>query len=225
MLLLIIELIGEYLISTTGNGLLVFFSKPLLMLSLMFLAFQSNQQSNIPHFKLLFFALLFSMFGDIALMFLAYHQDIFIVGLACFLIAHLFYILLFIKPSKAKTSINLLFLILPVLYGIGLIYFLMQEDTADFNKLQIPVIVYAGVILVMLITALNRFKRVGDSSFKWVVIGAFLFVLSDTTIALNKFSHVFANAEITARFIIMILYTTAQFLIVKGLLLEKPEKN
>jgi uncharacterized membrane protein YhhN len=220
-LLLIIELIGEYLTSTTTNALLVFLSKPLLMISLMFLAFHSNQQIKIPHFKLLFFALLFSMFGDIALMFLPYYQDIFIVGLGCFLIAHLFYILLFTKPAKANNSYNIFFVILPVLFGITLIYFLYQQDTVDFNKLQVPVIIYACVILLMLITALNRFKKVSDSSFKWVTIGAFLFVLSDTTIALNKFSDVFVNNEMIARLTIMSLYGIAQYMIVKGLITEK----
>jgi uncharacterized membrane protein YhhN len=219
----LIEIVGEYFVSSSGNGLLVFFSKPLLMLTLMFLAYSSHQDLKLQHFKLLFFALLFSMIGYIALMFLPYHKNIFIVGLACFLIAHLFYIWLFSKAPKSdsKHSNTIWFVTFPTLYGVALVYFLYQQNTLDFNKLQIPVIVYATVILVMLITALNRFQKVNGLSFKWVSLGALLFVLSDTTIALNKFSGVFVGNEITARMIIMILYGTAQYLIVKGLLFDR----
>ena len=164
------------------------------------------------------------MFGDIALMFLPYFEDIFILGLGCFLVAHVFYILLFAK-SISNTKRPTIFILLPILYGIALIYFLYQQNNDDFNKLQIPVIVYALVILVMLMTALNRFQGVSDKSFKWVAIGALLFVFSDTTIALNKFSTVFAEAEILARLTIMILYGLAQFIIVKGILLETQFKH
>jgi hypothetical protein len=45
-----------------------------------------------------------------------------------------------------------------------------------------------------------------------VLAGAFLFVISDSSIAINKFSHHFANAGI----VVMTTYLIAQYLIVLG---------
>jgi len=65
--------------------------------------------------------------------------------------------------------------------------------------------------------ALNRSGRVGAMSFKLVFVGSLLFLLSDSMIAFNKF-----NSDIPlAGFLIMITYVAAQYLIMRGLILEK----
>jgi len=65
--------------------------------------------------------------------------------------------------------------------------------------------------------ALNRSGRVADISFKLVFVGSLLFLLSDSMIAFNKF-----HSDIPlAGFLIMITYIAAQYLIMRGLILEK----
>jgi len=66
--------------------------------------------------------------------------------------------------------------------------------------------------LLMLLSALNRYGKVNGLSYILVVIGAMLFVISDSLIAVNKF-HMKINF---AGVMIMITYVTAQYLIVLG---------
>jgi len=85
--------------------------------------------------------------------------------------------------------------------------------------MQIPVIIYAVVILFMLMSAISIYQK-SINGMMYMVIGALLFVLSDSTIALGKFSVLFADKQDVARTIIMSLYGIAQFMIVKGYLLS-----
>jgi uncharacterized membrane protein YhhN len=81
-----------------------------------------------------------------------------------------------------------------------------------------PIIVlYALSLMGMSMMALNRLGRVGRSSYLLVFIGSLLFLLSDSMIALNKFYSEFWLAG----FWIMITYISAQYLIMRGLILEE----
>jgi uncharacterized membrane protein YhhN len=64
----------------------------------------------------------------------------------------------------------------------------------------------------MLTAAINRKEKVNKRSYFLVLSGAMLFVISDSTIAINKFSYQFESAGI----VIMSSYVVAQFLIVAG---------
>ncbi len=71
--------------------------------------------------------------------------------------------------------------------------------------------------MLMSMMALKRSGRVGDSSFKLVFAGSLLFLLSDSMIAFNKF-----HSDIPmAGFLIMLTYIAAQYLIMRGLILEE----
>jgi uncharacterized membrane protein YhhN len=71
----------------------------------------------------------------------------------------------------------------------------------------------------MSMMALNRKGRVAQASYSLVFFGSILFLISDSMIALNKFFMEFALAG----FWIMITYISAQYLIMRGLILEKEE--
>ena len=82
--------------------------------------------------------------------------------------------------------------------------------------MMIPVGVYTSVITVMGISAAIRPNSVGKESYALVLSGAVIFMLSDSTIALNKFIY---NGELPyARVVIMVTYLLAQYLIVQGCL-------
>ena len=113
----------------------------------------------------------------------------FIPGLVFFLLAHLMYLWVFIStPGKNSVLSSRVYLLIPVLlFGIGLIVFLYN----DLGEMRIPVIMYAVVILLMLSGAINRIEKVNRKSYWLVLAGAILFVISDSFIAINKFSMPF----------------------------------
>jgi len=80
--------------------------------------------------------------------------------------------------------------------------------------MKVPVILYMVIILLMLLSALNRYGKVNGLSYILVVIGAMLFVISDSLIAITKF-HMNINF---GGIVIMITYVAGQYLIALGCL-------
>jgi len=186
------------------NGL----CKPLLMpfLALYFISFKS-----IKGYKAVLIALLFSWLGDLLLMFQQKHELFFIAGLVSFLMAHIAYIIAFSMSIKSYQISNkkILIITLIICYELLFLYFLYPT----LNELLVPVILYATVICTMLVFALLRFPHVSMYSFTITFLGALLFVLSDSTIAVNKFLMPFTLAYP----VIIALYATGQYLIINGL--------
>jgi len=186
--------------------------KPLLMplLALYFISFKPVRCKNA-----VLMALLFSWLGDLWLMFQQKHELFFIAGLLSFLMAHVFYVIAFSSSIKNYTvsSKMLWAVVLIFAYEMLFIYFLYP----NLNELLIPVILYATVICTMLIFALLRFPHVSLYSFGITFLGALLFVLSDSTIAINKFLKPFSLAYP----VIIALYATGQYLIIRGLVIDQ----
>lgn len=158
----------------------------------------------------MFAGLIFSWAGDVILEFTQSNGNMFIFGLSCFLLAHIMYFTVFIiTPGKNCILSNCIFLLIPVIiYGVGLVFYL-YDDLAD---MRIAVILYAIVILTMLTGAINRKEKVKKASYYLVLTGAILFVISDSVIAIDKFSYHFESSVI----VIMSTYIIAQYLIVTG---------
>ncbi len=91
---------------------------------------------------------------------------------------------------------------------MGLFYVLYP----NLKSFTIPVILYVIVISLMAIFALNRKNRVTPSSFKLIFLGAVLFVISDSFIALNKFLIQIPYNGVW----VMLTYMLAQYLIAEG---------
>jgi uncharacterized membrane protein YhhN len=167
--------------------------------------------SGKMEFKPLFIsALFFSWIGDVVLLFANQGVIYFIIGLVSFLIAHLFYIVLFSKLQKVTTIKYKRFIPLIILYLVGFLYFLWEK----LGGMKIPVIIYALVISTMLLVAIKGYFTWNSKSGKLLLIGAVFFVLSDSILAINKF---YVPIYLSS-FWIMSTYITAQFLIVKGVL-------
>jgi uncharacterized membrane protein YhhN len=186
----------EIFFSISHQNSLVKITKPLLMPLLMLMSYQLNIKE-----KYLYIALFFSLLGDVFLMFGG--ELYFMLGLGAFLLAHVFYILLF----KSQFKFNLV-RVFPFV-GATLSYFMFIKSGIDPNLL-LPVSVYCLVITVMGIFAAGR--KTNNSSYKLVLIGSILFIISDSLIAYNKF-----YAPLPASpFWVMSTYGLAQFLIVLG---------
>lgn len=219
-----IEIIGEIVLAFYNIPYLVLIFKPLLM---PLLAYWYVKSSSKPS-KILLYALLFSWFGDVFLMFLPINANFFLAGLVSFLVTHIIYIVIFVKnidTSKKSILKRRPHLVLPfVLFGLSLFAFLTQTAHPAFNPIQIPVAVYSTVIMFMVIAAIARFERVKQNSFALVLVGALLFMFSDTFIALTNFTYLFENYEYVAKIMIMTMYVLGQYLIVKGLLEQENEE-
>jgi uncharacterized membrane protein YhhN len=164
-----------------------------------------NLKDNLKGINLLMLAgLLFSWAGDVILDFA------FVPGLACFLVAQTMYLTaFFLTPGENVIFRGKAYLIIPVLLaGTALIYVLYD----DLGDMKLPVIVYAVVILTMLVSAINRLRKVNRLSYYLVLTGAILFVLSDSAIAIDRFTWNFNYSGP----VIMSTYLAAQYLIVTG---------
>jgi uncharacterized membrane protein YhhN len=181
--------------------------KPFIIPLLSISVFLSGKMEFKP---LLISALFFSWVGDVVLLFANHGVIYFIIGLVSFLIAHLFYIVLFSKLQKVNTIKYKRFIPLVLLYLFGLLYFLWEK----LGGMKIPVIIYALVISTMLLVAIKGYFTWNSKSGKLLLIGAVFFVLSDSILAINKF---YVPIYLSS-FWIMSTYITAQFLIVKGVL-------
>lgn len=177
------------------NDLLRTVSKPIPLIILFFLL-----KPNSKYRKLIFIGFVFSLAGDIFLMKLL---DQFIFGLAAFLIAHVFYIIAFTKRvKKLKLLSSLPFYIIA---GALAYYFYPHLE-----KMALPVLIYIFVIMTMVWRAYlqKNYNKFAIYAF----VGAVLFAISDSNIALTKFVQDYDYSKIVT----ILLYWSAQFLIYKS---------
>lgn len=191
-------------------------AKPLLMPCL--IAFVWLERKEIQAFGWIIAALSFSWLGDIFLMNAG--PMWFILGLSSFLIAHVCYIRRFMQGgNKADSTILKKIPWLEALvFAVFINVFLWLWPTV--GDMRLPVTIYGIVIYVMVLVAFSRRGRIPNSSFRIVIAGALLFMLSDSLIAISRFS----GPDVTipwAGIWIMLTYITAQGLIVWGIRLEK----
>ena len=164
---------------------------------------------------LIYAALFFSWAGDVALGVTRHQETMFMLGLVCFLLTHVLYVMVFFQtPGRNLPPKKFLYSVIPVLlYGLVLLYILYD----DLGEMKVPVIIYTSVILAMVAAAINRIEKVNRTSFYLVLIGAILFLSSDSMLAIDKFSNPFPFASP----LIMLTYIAGQYLIVMGYLWQR----
>jgi uncharacterized membrane protein YhhN len=206
--LLFLFVLAIYLVCIgTGTVPVQFACKCVLMPLLALHVISQSKSSGLR--SLLLIAIFFSWLGDVVLLFQDKKEIFFMLGLAAFLIAHLFYIFLFhrirvIEGVKSKAGL----LLIVVVYYSVLIYIL----TPFLHAMKLPVSIYGIVISFMFMLAMHLLYIRDRKAGLIIMLGALLFVLSDSTLAINKFYHAFEGAG----FIIMLTYGLAQFGITTG---------
>ncbi len=208
IILFVLVVIGELAGIQMKNENMQLICKPLIVPALIgYFASQVNVFKGIAKWVLL--ALIFSFCGDVLLMFQVKDSLFFLLGLSSFLIAHIFYITFFFK---VKTIEQLKGKILPGLFT-GLYYAgLMLLLFPGLGKMQQPVLVYGFVISFMLMLAMHMIFIKNKKAGVQMLLGATLFVISDSVLAINKFYQPFGIANL----LIMLTYALAQFFIVNG---------
>jgi len=184
-------------------------SKALLMPLLIYLLFSEAKGVITLSRLLLALGLVFSWGGDLFL--IQKNEEIFfLAGLGMFLVAQLMYAYVMYKSTFQSPKIQIKSLIQVIILGIILLSIILPNA----GGLAAPVAVYAVCILMMLSAAILRKALTTNDSYQWAMIGAVLFVLSDSSIAINKFVMELPLSH----FLIMSTYIAAQYLIVKGIL-------
>lgn len=146
--------------------------KLLPMILLIGLAFTTKVPIKSPYYWLISIGLIFCTIGD-------YTLQWFIIGLSFFLTGHIFYIFAFRSTNEAKTPLYVKIIL--AVFGAGTMFWIagslfQKGDTV----LAIAVTAYILVILTMGWTAFR-------TGCVFAIIGAALFITSDTILAINRF--------------------------------------
>ncbi|RPI32029.1 MAG: lysoplasmalogenase [Chloroflexota bacterium] len=154
----------------------------------------------------------FSLAGDV---FLMLPHERFIPGLLSFLLAHVAYIAGFNQTFPPWSILGLFFLAVTATTGI-LIYRRLAAGLAatGAGKLKIPVAVYASLISLMALSALNTFTR-PEWQFEHALLasaGAVLFMISDGLLAWNRFVAPISYGRLKVR----IFYHLGQIALIAG---------
>ncbi len=190
---------------------IAWFLKPLLLPFLILAVYISERFSTK---NILLTALTLSWIGDIILMFADKGELYFIAGLIAFLLSHISYIILFSKQLRIYIKKS------KIIYWIGVtaialyLIVMMLILLPSLGDLKAPVFVYALTISIMLLFALKGFLNWQKPASIYILIGAIIFVASDSILAFDKF---YAPLKCSS-FLIMVTYLIAQYLIVTGIL-------
>lgn len=171
---------------------------PVSALAIYFYSQFTNTQQTKTHVFFLC-GLGMSVVGDIVL---ALEQgQYFVFGLAAFFVAHVFYIMSLYPVAPRRLPIVIAYAVI----GVGT-FSLMAPW---LGELFIPVFFYILILLTMAV-----FSVISQRSNRWLIVGAALFVISDSIIGLNKFYQPIPYNHI----LIMLTYYSAQFALTLGML-------
>jgi uncharacterized membrane protein YhhN len=196
------------------TGQMLYLSKPLIIISLILFA-QSKLRAYAKYWLLLLPALVFSLIGDLALMFS--EAPAFLIGMGAFALAHLFYILLYAKAGLRFKPIPIFGAV--AFAGLSLYLLLLKVELP--SDLQIPIFAYFGFLALHLIFATLSYT---ERKLIWPLIGIALFIFSDWWIAYSKFGGGFEE-HWHNRILIMFTYAVAQGAIILGLIQGKEAKG
>jgi uncharacterized membrane protein YhhN len=183
-----------------------FFFKPLPLLAAIVVvaarAYSTGARGRFDAYLLA--ALAASLAGDV---FLMLPGNYFIPGLASFLVAHLFYIALFRQgvpwfPSWRALAFTL---------GLGGAMYAWVWGGLSDPVLRVAVAAYVSVIALMVAQAIGRALVLRDAVARAVGLGACIFMLSDSLIAINRFVQPLPLVSVW----VLLTYYTAQILIVR----------
>lgn len=149
---------------------------------------------------LLGLGLVLSAIGDILLAL----EGLFVQGLGAFLLAQVTYTMLFLTQFRWQPR-RLPWACLIIAYALVCTLLIVPEA----GDMQMPVTAYMIAISLMAIAAGLR----SDPQFIWVAMGALVFMISDTLIAVNLFVTPFASSGVA----VMTTYYLAQLLISTGI--------
>ena len=206
----LIVLLADLVVMYTNHEVFRYITKPLLMPLLIVFFITGTRFVTSSLKKWVILALGFSWLGDVLLMFESANTNFFIFGLVAFLLAHIFYIVLFDQVRVKEKFRQSLLPLLPIAVYYILLMTLLQSHLGEMRK---PVSIYGLVISIMLSFAIDLWRLKDRRTSFLIIFGALLFILSDSLLAINKFYQQFDHAGIA----VMATYGIAQLLITLGI--------
>jgi alkylglycerol monooxygenase len=180
---------------------LVYTFKPLATLLIIGIAL-SNWISQKRNYALWITAgLVFSLVGDILLMWL---ERFFVAGLGAFLLAHIAYLAAFMGGVKFPASWTAWIIYLAI--GVGVFFVLDARLPAG---LKAPVAVYAFALATMAAQAMGRYLWLRTGAALLAAVGALFFMVSDGLLATDRFRAAIPYAAV----VVLVPYYIAQMLI------------
>lgn len=206
------NLLGNYL----EIDLLQRISKPVLMPLLLLNALLALSQTAAPKWlgAFLMLALCFHCGGDIFLMLSGF--PFFVAGLLCFLIGHVFYILIFSRTGLFKNGSNF-WNIATIFVATGIPLILVFALGFE-GPIKYAVLIYAEVLLFVSLSGLwgvfNKKSGVASPNWWLTFAGGLIFIFSDFLVAWRSLlGHSFPHMG----FVIMFTYILAECLIVASI--------
>ena len=145
-----------------------------------------------PYAQWILTALALSLCGDVFLMFgdgARTSDRAFIAGLVSFLLAHVAFVLAFAQGLRAPVLPGWLAGVM--FYAIGLLFVLLPRA----GQLKLPVLVYCLVLAAMVFAAAARHASFHDADTLRAVLGALLFLASDSLLAVRRFVGRYRGAQ------------------------------
>ena len=131
--------------------------------------------------------LVLSMLGDICLMFAG--NAWFLGGLGSFLIAHFLFVWAY---AEGLSSYGVpLWCWAGVVYGLGFFAWLLPKT----GPLKLPVLVYGTALLGMVFAASARWQAAPGPGTTLAMLGAFIFMVSDSALAVRQFNSAYRGAQ------------------------------
>jgi uncharacterized membrane protein YhhN len=193
---------GNWLAVHRGNKVLEYLCKPLTMALLIGVALTIDADQGAVRAWFVA-ALVLSLAGDV---FLMLPEDLFVFGLAAFLLGHIAYIVgMHVDGVEGPRFLVGIVLVMGVLAVVGTIILRGVRAGPD-PKMAGPVVAYMFVISAMVASAIG----VGHVT---AIAGAGLFYVSDALIAWNRFLRETRHARVA----IMVTYHLAQAALVLSL--------
>ena len=205
--LFFIAAIADIYAIITGNETLETYAKPML---LTLLAVVYLVSANKPVFWYVL-GMFFCFVGDVLLMFKG--ANFFMYGLAAFLLGHIVYIKITVGFLPKDLTVKMITSAFPFVVFFGVLMYLIYPN---LGEMLFPVLAYGVTISTFGSVAFLNYRGEKSTENLWLFIGAIIFILSDSLIALNKFYEPNELYGVT----IMITYILAQFLICKAMIVK-----
>jgi alkenylglycerophosphocholine/alkenylglycerophosphoethanolamine hydrolase len=165
--------------------------KPLTTLLIIGVAASAAPLGN-PYTQCVLVALVLSLFGDVFLMFgdgARSSDRAFIAGLVSFLLAHIAFVGAFVQDLRDPNLPGWLAAV--VFYAVGLLFILLPRA----GSMKAPVLVYCVVLALMVFAAAARHASLEDAASLRAVLGALLFLVSDSLLAVRRFVRRYPGAQ------------------------------
>lgn len=181
--------------------------KPLLMISLLVVYFFSIKKVN----WWLVLGLLFAFLGDVLLL---ADQSYFVFGVASFLVTHVLYIKIIVGFLEKKSFTRMVLSIVPYMTYFLTIMYVVFDNLKD---MLIPVAEYGLVVSIYGAVTFLNYQQEKSKGNLLLFFSAMFFVIADGFIILN----IYYEYNKILDFFVILLYITAQYLTVKGLIVRE----